>query len=56
MAHPAGGVIANHTAEDYISILGSGSDYTVFVHHLGITSLDTASVIDPRAQYGQYHR
>jgi hypothetical protein len=90
VSHPQGGVISNHTAEDEIAILGSGSDYTVsygvcvcvpakckedghlnvislvhdptrllllqvFIHHLGITSLDTASVIDPMAQYGMYH-
>ena len=55
VAHPAGGVIRNHTAEDEIGILGSGSDYTVFIHHTGITSLDTAAVIDPRQTYGQYH-
>ncbi len=46
--------MSQHLAEAEIGILGSGSDYTVFIHHLGITSLDTSSVID-QAQYGQYH-
>lgn len=55
MPHPAGGVIRNHTAEEGFRILGSGSDYTVFIHRLGVTSLDTASIIDPRQIYGQYH-
>lgn len=37
-----------------IGILGSGSDYTVFLDHFGIPSLDF-SYSNPKAHYGQYH-
>ena len=38
----------------YLFSLGSGSDYTVFIDHLGIPSLDLA--FTPKAaQYGVYH-
>lgn len=37
-----------------IGVLGSGSDYTVFLDHFGIPSLDF-SYSKPRALYGQYH-
>jgi hypothetical protein len=29
------------------------SDYTAFIHHLGITSLDLRAAIEP--EYGVYH-
>ena len=37
-----------------IGILGSGSDYTVFLDHFGIPSLDF-SYSNSKALYGQYH-
>ena len=37
-----------------IGVLGSGSDYTVFLDHFGIPSLDF-SYSNPKAHYGQYH-
>ena len=36
-----------------VGILGSGSDYTVFLDHLGIPSLDFR--FERRGTYGQYH-
>jgi len=35
--------------------LGSGSDYTAFIDHLGIASLDIRFVPDTGARYGVYH-
>jgi N-acetylated-alpha-linked acidic dipeptidase len=35
--------------------LGSGSDYTVFLDHLGIPSVDMSFVISDDAPYGVYH-
>ncbi len=37
-----------------IGVLGSGSDYTVFLDHFGIPSLDF-SYSNSKAHYGQYH-
>lgn len=41
----------NHPDE---KMLGSGSDYTVFLDHLGIASVDF-SFRKPKSTYGQYH-
>ncbi|KAK7203103.1 hypothetical protein BZA70DRAFT_300106 [Myxozyma melibiosi] len=41
--HPSGGYVYDHwfaQANAHISTLGSGSDYTVFMDHLGIPSID----------------
>ena len=38
-----------------ISALGSGSDYTAFVHHLGIASLDLRYSREGRGHDGVYH-
>ena len=35
--------------------LGSGSDYTVFIDHLGIPSLDLAFSPENGHAYGAYH-
>jgi N-acetylated-alpha-linked acidic dipeptidase len=37
-----------------VGVLGSGSDYTVFLDHFGVPSMDF-SFGKPDAQYGQYH-
>lgn len=52
--HPGSGKpVAEHWTGKLFS-LGSGSDYTVFIDHLGIPSLDMA--FSPEgAQYGVYH-
>ncbi|KAG2527965.1 hypothetical protein JM16_002433 [Phytophthora kernoviae] len=38
-----------------IKLLGSGSDYSAFYQHLGITSVDMGFTISSHAQYGVYH-
>jgi len=38
-----------------LTALGSGSDYTAFIDHLGIASLDMAFSPESGAQYGVYH-
>jgi N-acetylated-alpha-linked acidic dipeptidase len=45
---------AGHTSGDlYLGALGSGSDYTPFLQHLGINSLDLA--FQGESDYGVYH-
>ena len=44
----------NTPSANKTGILGSGSDYTVFLDHFGIPSLDFA-FSKQRASYGQYH-
>ena len=41
-----------HRWSGEIETLGSGSDYTVFLDHLGIISSDISSTVDPVAPYG----
>jgi len=43
-----------HANTNNVGVLGSGSDYTVFLDHFGIPSLDF-SYHNKYAQYGQYH-
>ncbi len=55
--HPySGEPIARNFSTGPIDILGSGSDFTVFVHYLGVSSVDMGSLIDRfRRPYGMYH-
>ncbi|KAK9450954.1 uncharacterized protein V1518DRAFT_425714 [Limtongia smithiae] len=57
VAHPDGGYVYDHWLADSdarVEPLGSGSDYTVFLDHLGIPSLDIGFGGDDKAVY-QYH-
>lgn len=38
-----------------VQMLGSGSDYAVFLHHLGVATVDFEFQVDLHAQYGVYH-
>ncbi len=44
---------ARERADLQLSALGAGSDYTSFLHHLGVACLDLG--IGGEGQYGQYH-
>jgi len=48
-----GHTLAAHWDDGQLYALGSGSDYTAFIDHLGIPSLDMA--FWPEAAYGVYH-
>merc|ERR1712048_588890 len=51
---PRSGVpLSEHWGDGDLYVLGSGSDYTVFIDHLGIPSLDMA--FSPGRPYGVYH-
>lgn len=58
--HPQGGTLYEHFLngpfKGDIGILGSGSDYTVFLEHLGIPSFDIGFVCNPETDpIYQYH-
>lgn len=58
--HPQGGTLFEHYAngpfQGQVDILGSGSDYTVFLEHLGIPSFDMGFACNPTTDpIYQYH-
>ena len=54
VSHPATGRPLSEQWSGKLYSLGSGSDYTVFIDHLGIASLDM-SFTPGEGQYGVYH-
>eukprot|EP00656_Telonema_subtile_P003058 TRINITY_DN11403_c0_g1_i3.p1 TRINITY_DN11403_c0_g1~~TRINITY_DN11403_c0_g1_i3.p1 ORF type:complete len:495 (-),score=116.38 TRINITY_DN11403_c0_g1_i3:226-1710(-) len=53
VADPQSGRMLGESWEGEMTVLGSGSDYTVFIDHLGIPSLDMH--FSPGSTYGVYH-
>ncbi|SCU93323.1 LAFA_0F15786g1_1 [Lachancea sp. 'fantastica'] len=55
--YPLGGSLHEHFFEknDKFGILGSGSDYTVFLEHLGIPSVDSGFDTGPKDPVYHYH-
>lgn len=52
---PDSGKLLSEVWDGGVGTLGSGSDYTVFLDHLGITSLDMRFLPAESIQYGVYH-
>lgn len=58
LPHPSGGSLLDHYLSihgDEIGVLGSGSDYTVFLEHLGISSIDTKFGSNKTSPIYHYH-